>query len=293
LGDWFDIGPKKSGFAQMTKMGVTATATYYYDAILLSKIAVLLNKPAAKKKYDQLAVQIRNAFNQAFFDKERLQYDSASQTANAMALYIGLVEDKYRTAVADALVRDIRGRNNALTAGDIGYRYVLKALEEAGRSDVIFDMNYRDDVPGYGFQLKHGATALTESWQAYESVSNNHFMLGHLMEWFYSGLAGIRQTENSVAFKEVEIKPEPVGDITEAKASFFSPYGEIRSGWRKKEHGLEMNVTIPANTTAVIYVPAKFGAMVSLNGRKVVVQYKEGKAILKTGSGEFIIEVKE
>jgi hypothetical protein len=141
--------------------------------------------------------------------------------------------------------------------------------------------------------LKHGATALTESWQAYESVSNNHFMLGHLMEWFYSGLAGIRQTENSVAFKEVEIKPELVGDVTEAKASFFSPYGEIRSAWKKKEHGIEMNVIIPANTTAVIYVPAKFGAMVSLNGRKVVVQYKEGKAILKTGSGEFIIEVKE
>lgn len=293
LGDWFDIGPKKSGFAQMTRMGVTATATYYYDAVLLSKIAGLLNKPAAKKKYDQLAMQIRRSFNHAFFDKERLQYDSASQTANAMALYMGLVEDKYRTAVVEALVRDIRGRNNALTAGDIGYRYVLKALEEAGRSDVIFDMNYRDDVPGYGFQLKHGATALTESWQAYESVSNNHFMLGHLMEWFYSGLAGIRQTENSVAFKEVEIKPELVGDVTEAKASFFSPYGEIRSAWKKKEHGIEMNVIIPANTTAVIYVPAKFGAMVSLNGRKVVVQYKEGKAILKTGSGEFIIEVKE
>jgi len=199
LGDWFDIGPKKSGYAQMTKMGVTATATFYYDAIILSKAAAVLDKPAATLKYDQLAVQIRKAFNQVFFDTERLQYDSASQTANAMALYMGLVEDQYRPAVLDALIRDIKGRNNALTAGDIGYRYVLKALEEAGRSDVIFDMNYRDDVPGYGFQLKHGATALTESWQAYESVSNNHFMLGHLMEWFYSGLDGIRQNPNAAA----------------------------------------------------------------------------------------------
>ena len=78
---------------------------------------------------------------------------------------------KYKTAVIDALIKDIRNRNNALTAGDIGYRYVLRALEDAGRSDVIFEMNSRDDVPGYGYQLKHGATALTESWQAYESVS--------------------------------------------------------------------------------------------------------------------------
>ena len=293
LGDWFDIGPKKSGFAQMTKMGITATATYYYDAVLLSKMAMLLNKPAAKKKYDQLALQIRKAFNQAFFDKERLQYDSASQTANAMALYTGLVEDKYRKAVTDALVRDIQSRNNALTAGDIGYRYVLKALEEAGRSDIIFDMNYRDDVPGYGFQLKHGATALTESWQAYESVSNNHFMLGHLMEWFYSGLAGIRQTKNSVAFKEVEIRPEPVGDVEEAKATFYSPYGKISSEWKKSVGKFEAIVSIPANSTAVVYLPAKKGAVVIMNGKKVIVQYKEGKAVLKTGSGDYTFEIKE
>lgn len=293
LGDWFDIGPKKSGFAQMTKMGVTATATYYYDAVLLSKMALLLNKPAAKKKYDQLAMQIRKAFNQAFFDKQRLQYDSASQTANAMALYMGLVEDQYRSAVVDALVRDIRGRNNALTAGDIGYRYVLKALEEAGRSDVIFDMNYRDDVPGYGFQLKHGATALTESWQAYESVSNNHFMLGHLMEWFYSGLAGIRQTKNSVAFKEVEIRPEPVGDVKDAKATFYSPYGKISSEWKITGRKFEAAISIPANSTAMVYLPAKKGAQVMMNGKKVIVQYKEGKAVLKTGSGDYTFEVKE
>lgn len=293
LGDWFDIGPKKSGFAQMTKMGVTATATFYYDATILSKVAALLNKPAAKMKYDLLANQIRKAFNQAFFDKQRMQYDSASQTANAMALYMGLVEDKYRPAVLDALIRDIKGRNNALTAGDIGYRYVLKALEEAGRSDVIFDMNYRDDVPGYGFQLKHGATALTESWQAYESVSNNHFMLGHLMEWFYSGLAGIRQTKNSVAFKEVEIRPEPVGDVKNAKATFYSPYGKISSEWKKSDDKFEATISIPANSTAVVYLPAKKGAVVMMNGKKAAVQYKDGKAVLRTGSGDYTFVVKD
>lgn len=293
LGDWFDIGPKKSGFAQMTKMGVTATATFYYDATILSKVAALLSKPAAKMKYDLLANQIRKAFNQAFFDKRRMQYDSASQTANAMALYMGLVEDKYRPAVLDALIRDIKGRNNALTAGDIGYRYVLKALEEAGRSDVIFDMNYRDDVPGYGFQLKHGATALTESWQAYESVSNNHFMLGHLMEWFYSGLAGIRQTKNSVAFKEVEIRPEPVGDVKNAKATFYSPYGKISSEWKKSDDKFEATISIPANSTAVVYLPAKKGAVVMMNGKKAAVQYKDGKAVLRTGSGDYTFVVKD
>jgi hypothetical protein len=293
LGDWFDIGPKKSGFAQMTKMGVTATATYYYDLTIMQKVANLLGKKADIILYEQMAKKVKTSFNNAFYDHVKQQYDSSSQTANAMALYMGLVEEKNKMAVVNALVREIQTRNNALTAGDIGYRYVLKALEEAGRSDIIFDMNSRDDVPGYGFQLKHGATALTESWQAYESVSNNHFMLGHLMEWFYSGLAGIRQTAGSVAYKEVEIRPEIVGDINEAKASFNAPYGKISSEWKKTGEKLALMITIPANSTAVVYLPAKDGATVWMNGKKVKVQYKEGKAVLKTGSGKYNFEVKE
>ncbi len=255
LGDWFDIGPKKSGFAQMTKMGVTATATLYYDATILTEIAKLLNKTADVKKYTQLAANVKTAFNAAFFNKQTLQYDSASQTANAMALYMGLVQPQNKNAVVNALVNDIKKRNNALTAGDIGYRYVLQALQNANRSDVIFDMNSRDDVPGYGFQLKHGATALTESWQAYESVSNNHLMLGHLQEWFYAGLSGINQTNNSVAYKNIEIRPQPVGDVTAAKATFNSPYGQIVSDWKIVNGKFELSVTIPANTTATIYLP--------------------------------------
>lgn len=287
LGDWYDIGPNKSGFAQMTKMGVTATATFYYDLNIIIKVATMLKKNEDVKFYQQLAAEVKSAFNKTFFDPIKMQYDSSSQTANAMALYMGLVEEKNRQAVVDALIREIKSRNNALTAGDIGYRYVLKALEQAGRSDVIFDMNYRDDVPGYGFQLKHGATALTESWQAYESVSNNHFMLGHLMEWFYDGLAGIKQTENSVAYKEIMIKPEVVGDVTNAKASFQSPYGLIKSEWAKTAAGFELNVEVPANSAAIVYVPAKQGATVLLNGKKTTANYKDGRAIVKIGSGVY------
>jgi alpha-L-rhamnosidase len=268
LGDWFDIGPKKSGFAQMTKMGITGTATLYYDVTILAKIARLMNNPTDEKRYMLLAASIKKAFNIAFFDKQKLQYDSASQTANAMALYMNLVEPKYKKAVVDALINDIQSRSNALTAGDIGYRYVLRALEDAGRSDIIFDMNSRGDVPGYGFQLKHGATALTESWQGYESVSNNHFMLGHLMEWFYAGLAGIKQTKNSVAYKNIEIRPQPVGDVTYTKASYQSAYGEIVSEWKIDNNIFTLNVTIPANTTADVYLPGR-------------------KKVTKTGSGKY------
>ena len=85
---------------------------------------------------------------------------------------------------------------NALTAGDIGYRYLLRVLEQEGQSQLIYEMNSKTDVPGYGYQLSKGATSLTESWAALKYVSNNHMMLGHLMEWFYSGIGGIRQTSD-------------------------------------------------------------------------------------------------
>ncbi len=273
LGDWYDIGPKRPGVSQMTAKGVTGTAIFYYNLTIMQQAAKLLNKSADIKMYLQLAAQVKKSFNGKFFNKQKLQYDSASQTANAMALFMGLVEQKNKAAVINALISDIRSRNNALTAGDIGYRYVLRALEDAGRSDIIFEMNNRDDVPGYGFQLKHGATALTESWQAYPDVSNNHFMLGHLMEWFYAGLAGIKQNGNSVAYKTIEIKPQVVGDVTSVKATFNSPYGTIVSDWKIINGLFELNVTIPVNTTANVYLPGS-------------------DKVIKTGSGKHLFSVK-
>jgi hypothetical protein len=159
-------------------------------------------------------------------------------------------------------------------------------------------MNNREDVPGYGFQLKKGATALTESWPALENVSNNHLMLGHLMDWFYAGLGGIGQTENSVAYKEIVIKPEMVGDLTWVKSSYQSPYGEIRSDWEKSGTTLKMNVTIPANTSALIYVPVEAGLVIKESGKDIsgmkdiqVVGEENGRKVIQVGSGNYSFSV--
>jgi|GEM_PF-355510 len=255
LGDWYDIGPKDPGVSQLTPAGVTATAIYYYDVNIMTQVARLLGKTADIKKYETAAAAIKKAFNEKFYNKLTKQYASGSQAANAMALFMNLVAPQNRKAVADNLVKDIRNHKSALTAGDIGYRYVLCALEDAGRSDVIFDMNSRSDVPGYGYQLAHGATALTESWQAFTNVSNNHFMLGHIMEWFYAGLCGIKQATGSTGYKHIVIRPQPVGDITHAKAEYHSPYGMIKTSWEKTATSFVLNVSIPANTTAAIFLP--------------------------------------
>lgn len=300
LGDWYDLGPERPGVSQLTPMGVTGTAIYYYDLNIMSKIATMLGKPEDAKKYTKLAAEVKEAFNKKFFNKETKQYATGSQTANAMAVYMNLVEPQYKDAVVDNLIKDIRSRNNGLTAGDIGYRYVLRVLEKENRSDVIFDMNSRSDVPGYGYQLAQGATSLTESWAALSTVSNNHLMLGHIMEWFYSGLGGIRPAENSVAFNNIDIHPEPVGDVTSANVSHESPYGTISTNWESKGDTFDLKVTIPANTTATVYLPATETAQILENGNVVEgnkdlksLGFKNGRALIQVGSGTYQFTVQE
>ncbi|RYG20882.1 MAG: alpha-L-rhamnosidase, partial [Chitinophagaceae bacterium] len=289
LGDWYDLGPNPPGVSQLTPMGVTGTAIYYHDLMILQQIAKVLGETEEVRRYKILAEDVRKSFNQTFFNPITKQYATGSQTANAMAVYMELVEPQNKAAVVENIVKDIKKRNNSLTAGDIGYRYLLRVLENENRSDVIFDMNSRSDVPGYGMQLAKGATALTESWAALPTVSNNHFMLGHLMEWFYTGLGGIRQQENSLAFSEIKIYPEVVGDLTSAKTSYDSPYGMIKTEWTKTKLWLDVHVTIPPNTTGIIYLPTSDRRQISnLDGKGfTTVGYENGRVKITIGSGSY------
>ncbi|MBS1501102.1 MAG: family 78 glycoside hydrolase catalytic domain [Bacteroidetes bacterium] len=293
LGDWYDIGPNAPGLSQNTPKGITATAIYYYDLNIAAHIAGILGRSNDAKGYSTLAAQVRKAFNDAFFDPKTNEYGTGSQTANAMAVYMKLVEPQHKGAVIANIVKDIRNQGNSLTAGDIGYRYLLQLLDEAGRPDVIFDMNSRSDVPGYGYQLAKGATALTESWQGRSSVSNDHLMLGHIMEWFYGGLAGIKAAPDAIAMDKIELRPEPVGDVTSAKSSYRSPYGVIATDWKKEESKFELTAQIPVNTTATIYLPANKGDHIYKNDKELkVITYQSGKVLVKTGSGTYHFVVK-
>jgi len=300
LGDWYDLGPKPPGVSQLTPMGVTGTAIYYYNLNIMDSVAQMMDKTSDALMYRKLAVEVKKSFNETFFNKEKKQYATGSQTANAMAIYMNLVEPEDKAGVLENLIKDIRSRGNALTAGDIGHRYLLRVLEDEGRSDVIFDMNSRTDVPGYGYQIAKGATALTESWAALPTVSNNHLMLGHLMEWFYSGLGGIRASEGAIAFNRIDIKPEVVGDVTFANASYNSPYGMIKSEWKKTAGAFEIDVQIPANTTATIYLPANESSLIDEAGKSIsdnpdykLIGYKNGRVMVQVGSGNYSFKVTE
>jgi hypothetical protein len=257
LGDWYDIGPRAPGPAQLTPNALTATAFYYYDTWILAQTATLLGKPDEAKIFSTQANEIRAAFNRKFFKPAKGSYATGSQTANAIPLVMNLCEPTNRPAVLNALVADVRKHGNAITAGDVGYRYLLRALAEGGRSDVIFDMNNQSDKPGYGYQLKMGATSLTEAWDANPADSQNHFMLGQIMEWFYADLAGIASDPSAPGFKKIIIHPQPVGDVTWARAKYDSIRGPITAGWKRDNNAFTLDVTIPPSTTATVFVLAR------------------------------------
>lgn len=262
LGDWFDLGPRPPGVSQLTPLGLTATAFYYEDARVLSRIASLLRKPGEARRYGMLADSIRDAFNRQYFDTTRAVYATGSQTAFALPLYFDMVDPAYRDRVEANLKDTIRTNHYALTAGDIGFRYLLQALEQQGAYEEIYRMNNRDDVPGYGYQLRLGATALTESWQALANVSNDHMMLGHLMEWFYSGLCGIRQQAGSAGYEKILIAPQWVKDIRWARASYRSVQGSINVHWRRLEGSrLRLELDIPPGTSAKVVLPGAPGGI--------------------------------
>ena len=274
LGDWFDLGPNPPGSSQLTPSGLTASAYFFYDASILQKVSGLLHDRDSLK-YGHLADSIKSAFNRKYFNDRTKVYGSGSETSFAVPLYFGLVEPAKRKKVFNNFVDSIRNNGYRLTAGDIGFRYVLQVLEQGDASNVIYRMNHNSDLPGYGFQIRKGATSLTESWKALKNVSNDHMMLGHLMEWFYSGLGGICQQKNRAGYREIQVAPQFLPEINWVKCDYKSINGPVKIGWQRTEQGIvHLKVEIPVNTTAEVLLPADFVSVFTDDKKKITVPFQ-------------------
>ncbi|MCX6254482.1 MAG: family 78 glycoside hydrolase catalytic domain [Bacteroidia bacterium] len=297
LGDWYDLGPEFPGEAQLTPKAVTATSIYFFDNKLLGEMANLLGEKDDAIYYNNMAEKIRKAFNTKFFDPVTKVYSTGSQTAYSMPLFFGMVDDSCKNDVVGNLIKSINKNNKALTAGDVGYRYLLRVLEQEGQSQLIYEMNSKTDVPGYGYQLSKGATSLTESWAALKYVSNNHMMLGHLMEWFYSGIGGIRQISGSKSYDNILIAPEIAGDLTWAETSFNTIHGEIVTSWKIEGNNLILRIKVPVNCKAVVAIPQVDPDKVLESDQPVTqskyvkkVEASSGRTLCEISSGEYIFK---
>ena len=279
LGDWYDNG--SFGPATLTPIALTATAFYYEDSKTLAQIAHLLGKDDDAARDQKQSEQILASFKQKFFHPETNNYATGSQASNAVPLAMDMVDASARPAVLDNLTKEFEALHQTATApedhttvGEVCLEFLLRSLADSGRSDLIYD-TYSTDKTGYGLQVSQGKTSLTEGWNGGATpkapgtyvASQDHFMFGEINEWFFRSLAGIQDDPASAGFKKIIIKPAVVGDLTWVKASYDSIQGKIVSEWKRAGQNLSLHVSIPANTSATIYVPAQDASSIQEGGK--------------------------
>ncbi len=287
LSDWTPVKTK-------TPTEVTSTGYYYLDAQIVARTAERLGKAEDAKKYAALAASVREAYNRQLYKGDGV-YSIGSQTSQSCALHQGLVPDSERAKVESRLVDIVRQNKACPDFGILGSKYIFRSLSEAGHSELAFAMATQDGHPSYGNWMKRGATTFWEDWN--EGSSRNHIMFGDVSAWWYQYLGGIRLADgvsavatgadpNAVAFKSFVICPDPVAGVGWVKAEHDSPYGMIRSSWKKDGAVFTLEVEIPVNTVATVYLPVKPDARNVTADVKPVPSDRDRMAF-KVGSGRY------
>jgi alpha-L-rhamnosidase len=290
-GDWLNAQDD-------TPREVLATSYFAYSTGLMAKIARVLGKDPGH--FDNLHRNILAAYNKAFVGSDgRIQGDT--QTAYVIALWFGLLPEKQREAAAKRLVEKIvEERDGHLSTGFVGVGYLNPTLTSIGRSDVAYRLLLNDTYPSWGYSIRQGATTIWERWDGWTKEkgfqdpgmnSFNHYSLGSVGEWMYARVAGIGLDPAEPGYKRIVIHPEVGGGLTWAKGSLESMHGRIESGWRVEGDKFTLDVTIPANTSATVYVPAKSAEAVKAEGARFV-RMEGSNAVYEVDSGKYRFEAR-
>jgi alpha-L-rhamnosidase len=276
------------------------SAYFYYCLNLMGKYAQLLNKNEDTKEFATLADKVKEAINNTYLQKDSLYYANNTVTANALALSFGIPSKEIRSRVFDNLVNVITHvYNNHTSTGLIGGQWIMRTLTDNGRHDLALKIAENTTYPSWGYMIENGATTIWELWNgntaAPDMNSGNHVMLlGDLMVWYYEDLAGIKSNPANPAFKNIIMKPYPVGNLKFVKANYLSTYGPIKSEWHLNSAQFNWDISIPANTTATIYIPAEKEGDVTESGKQAsktegvkFVKIEDGRAIYEIGSGSY------
>lgn len=276
-----------------------ATAYYHRMLFLMKRFAKLLNKEEDAKEFSALSVKIADAFNAKFYNAQTQQYDNGTVTANLLPLYFDITPVANRKAVFNNIVQRVLTTDKGhIATGVIGTQWLMRCLTEYGRPDLSYRLATNKDYPSWGYMAERGATTIWELWNgdtANPSMnSGNHVMLlGDLIVWYYQNLAAIKAGINQPGFKQIIMKPTLVDGLKYVTASYRTPYGLVKSAW-KKGSNFTWDISIPANSTALISVPAKSADDVTESGKKATiaeglkfVKMDGGMAVFEAGSGSY------
>lgn len=287
--DWLAPDPN-------TDRDLLATAYWALIAKQMSEMAQALGKEDDAKRYEELAAHIRAAFQKAYI-KEDGTVGSGTQTSYVVALYTKMAPESLEPLLVDKLVKDIEARNWHLSTGFLGTPFLLFTLADHGRSDVAYRLLLNETYPSWGYMLSKGATTWWERWNGDTGDpsmnSYNHYAFGSVIAWVYRYSAGIDTTVRAPGFKEIVIHPHLDSRMPWARAEYESVYGRIVSDWKGTATGpFSLRVTIPANTSAKIFLPTMPGAHVTEGGKPIETQSEDGAAVVRVGSGSYEFEVR-
>ena len=289
LGDW--IEPAVFTKAKQTPKEQVGTSAFFFLTRLMGQVAALLDKPSDAEKFNALAGKILNRYNEEFFDAATGIYAEDSQTAHVIPLLFDMVPEGKDKLVEQYLIGLISKNNNHLNTGFIGTPLMFRLLSNTGYADLAYTMATQEDQPGWFYMLRNGATTIWEVWDAIAQVdhSRDHPAFGSIGAWYYQSLAGIQPDPEGPGFKKIIIKPDVAGDLTWAKASYRSIHGKISSDWRRDKGKFILNIEVPVNTSATVYIPAD-GLDSILEGKQPAAQSTH-ISYLKKDRNKYVFEV--
>jgi len=283
---------------QNTSKDLLATAYWALIADMMAQMAHAIDKESDAKRYEDVVQNIRSAFQKAYISADgTVGTGTATQTSYVVALYTRMAPEALEPALVDKLVKDIEAHDWHLSTGFLGTPFLLFTLADHGRTDVAYRLLLNDTYPSWGYMLSKGATTWWERWNGDTGDpamnSYNHYAFGSVIAWVYRYVAGIDTSPNSPGFKEIVIHPHLDARMTSARAEYDSIYGKIISDWRGTSTGpFSLSVTIPANTSARIFLPTIEGAHVTEGGNPVESHAENGSYVIQIGSGSYSFEVK-
>ncbi len=302
-GDWLAQGAG-------TPLDYVDTIYYAISAKLMAEMAEATAREDEAAAYRDQFERTRDAF-QAKYLNEDGSINVKTQTAQALALFADLVPQEKREATGRYLAEMVAENGNHMATGFLGTRPLLPVLSASGQHDVATFLLQSREFPSWGYEIENGATTIWERWDSYTREdafgrhnaamnSFSHYAFGAVCEWMFATLAGIQS--DGPGFKKIIIRPSPPAPGSNAmhdpidwvRASYDSIRGTIRSDWKLADGRFDLNVRIPANTTATVYLPTTDAASITENGNPIdqateikLLRIADGHAVLHVGSGDY------
>lgn len=302
-GDWLAQGAE-------TPLDYVDTIYYAISAKMMSEMADAIGRSDEAKRYAAQFARTKAAFNAKYVD-DAGRVNVKTQTAQALALFADLIPDEKRDCTGKHLAKMLADNGNHMATGFLGTRPLLPVLTASGQNDLAVFLLQSREFPSWGYEIANGATTIWERWDSYTNEdafgrhnaamnSFSHYAFGAVCEWMFHDLAGIQS--GGPGYETIVIRPRPpspgsnavVDPIRHVKASYDSIRGTIASEWKDADGSFQLNVAIPANTTAMVYLPTADVATITESGRPIdgnefvrLVGVENGSAVLHVGSGKY------